>query len=165
VKKIITVFVVLILLGAQFIRPTKNQTHHFSDQDLFERHPAPDSVRRLVNQACYDCHSNNTRYPWYAEIQPVGWWLADHVKEGKGELNFSEFGTYSAKRQAHKLNKASEELDEGTMPLKSYTWIHRDARLTPAQRTLLEDWFDATGRLIQPEIAEPATPVQHEVEP
>ena len=97
-------------------------------------------MKAILERACYDCHSNHTRYPWYAEIQPLGWWLADHVKEGKAHLNFSTFGTYPAKRQTRKLEELIEEVEGGNMPLGSYKLTHTDARLTPAEIKALTDW-------------------------
>jgi hypothetical protein len=105
-------------------------------------YPTPPEVRQLLIVACYDCHSDTTRYPWYANIQPAAWWLASHVNDGKEHLNFSEFGSYSSKRAARKLQQCIDELDDGTMPLKSYKIVHTDARLTDAQIKTLSDWAE-----------------------
>jgi len=96
----------------------------------------------VLQRSCADCHSNNTVYPWYANVQPVAWWLADHVNEGKGELNFDEFLTYSPKKAHHKLEEVIDMIKEGEMPLGSYTWIHRNAILSPAQKEALTTWAD-----------------------
>ncbi|MCB0524105.1 MAG: heme-binding domain-containing protein, partial [Saprospiraceae bacterium] len=93
--------------------------------------------------ACMDCHSNNTRYPWYAEIQPVGLWLAGHVKGGKQHLNFSEFTNRRVAYQNHKFEEIIEMVRDGEMPMKSYTWTHADARLTQEQKNLICDWSQA----------------------
>lgn len=106
----------------------------------------------MIHTSCYDCHSNNTTYPWYSEIQPVAWWLADHVKEGKSELNFSEFATYTAKKGDHKLDEFIKMLKEGEMPLTSYTLIHGDAKLTAEQIVELTDWAEQLRAQIQPNI-------------
>jgi hypothetical protein len=90
-----------------------------------------------------DCHSNNTIYPWYSHIQPAAWWMNNHVKDGKKDLNFDEFLTYTKKKQFKKMEETIELVKEGEMPLKSYTWIHNDAKLTEAEKTALTDW--ATG--------------------
>ena len=105
-------------------------------------YPPPANVRQILVTSCYDCHSNTTRYPWYAQIQPLGWWLKSHIDDGKNELNFSEFADYSAKHKKEKLGSAQDEVRDKSMPLKSYLWIHRDARLTPEQIKALSDWFD-----------------------
>jgi hypothetical protein len=139
-KIVLAVFAVL-LVGAQFVRPAKNiSTGAPGADDLTVLRPPPAEVKAILDRACYDCHSNHTRYPWYAEVQPLGWWLANHVKEGKAHLNFSTFGTYPAKRQSRKLEELIEEVEEGKMPLPSYTWTHADARLTPAEINALTDW-------------------------
>lgn len=142
-KKILLVFV-LLLIGIQFIRPTKNLSSAPTPNDLTAVHPAPPAVKQLLSAACYDCHSNNTRYPWYAEVQPLAWWLASHVSDGKAELNFSEFGTYPAKKAARKLEESIDEVAERKMPLPSYRLIHGDARLSDAQIKLLGDWLKET---------------------
>ncbi len=131
------------LIGIQFYRPVKNLSAESpSPHDLVEMYSPPVEVKDLLARACYDCHSNHTRYPWYAEIQPVGWWLADHVEEAKSHLNFSKFGSYTRKRQIHKLEEMIGELEEGEMPLTSYKLIHADARLTGEQINALINWAD-----------------------
>lgn len=131
----------IVFVALQFVRPAKNQGPADDPNDLIVRTAPDPAVKQLLETACYDCHSNRTRYPWYAEIQPVGWWLADHVKEGKSHLNFSTIGHLPPKRIAHKLDECAAEVGEGEMPLASYKIAHADARLTPAQRKLLSDWF------------------------
>jgi len=137
----------IILLAAvviiQFIHPAKNINPVVSQKDIAVLHPMPDSVHQILQKACFDCHSNNTRYPWYNNIQPVAWWLNDHITEGKKELNFSEFGSRTLVKQAKKLKKVAKEVQEGGMPLDSYTWIHKDAILTDREKNILIDW--ATG--------------------
>lgn len=142
---------ILVLAGIQFIRPVQNLGATGGANDLATRSAAPDEVRRLLADACYDCHSNHTRYPWYASVQPVAWWLDHHVREGKRELNFSEFGAYPAKRAARKLAAIGKEVGRGGMPLASYTWMHPAARLTPEQRKTLVDWAQALHDKIPPE--------------
>ncbi|HLP96444.1 MAG TPA: heme-binding domain-containing protein, partial [Saprospiraceae bacterium] len=97
-------------------------------------------VNTILEVACNDCHSNLTRYPWYANIQPVASWLANHVDEGKRELNFSTFTTRKVAVQNHKFEEIIEMVNEGEMPLGSYTWTHRDAVLSDAQKKLLVEW-------------------------
>jgi hypothetical protein len=88
-----------------------------------------------------DCHSNHTDYPWYSNIFPLNVWIDDHVKDGRKHLNFSEWGTYEPKKQAHKMEECFEEIEKGEMPMESYTFIHAEARLDENQRKLLVDWF------------------------
>ncbi len=132
----------LFVLG-QFIRPERNlsndQTNH-----LRTHYPIPDSVEAILDIACYDCHSNLTRYPWYANVQPFAAWIAHHVDEGKQELNFSSLTTRRIAIQNHKLEELIEMVREGEMPLPSYTWIHRDAVLSDPQKNALIAWAQTT---------------------
>ncbi|MEO8794438.1 MAG: heme-binding domain-containing protein [Daejeonella sp.] len=138
-QKILLAIVAVIVI-IQFIRPEKNISAEPGPNDIFAHHNAPDSLKQLIQTACYDCHSNNTKYPWYANIQPVAWWLSDHVKDGKKHLNFSEFATYTAKKAEKKLEEVGDEVKEGEMPLESYTFIHKDADLNDAQRKAIVQW-------------------------
>ena len=97
-------------------------------------------VLLVLKTACYDCHSNNTVYPWYNTIQPIAWWLNRHVVEGKQHLDFSDIGNYTAKKAKHKLDEVAEVLEKDEMPLFSYTIIHRNAKLNDAQKQLLINW-------------------------
>lgn len=142
VKRILIVLLIIFIL-IQFIRPAKNQSNVVSATDISTKYPVPDSVQQILKVACNDCHSNNTRYPWYAEIQPVGWWLANHIKDGKRGLNFSIFTTYRIKKQFHRLDDISEMVKKNEMPLASYTWIHKDAILTDQQKLTLSNWTEA----------------------
>lgn len=101
----------------------------------------PDKIMGLLKHACYDCHSNNTRYPWYSYLQPVGWWLQRHVQEGRRELNFSEFGRWDAGERAEVLDHCARMIEKGAMPLGAYTWMHAAARLDGAQKDSLIQWL------------------------
>lgn len=134
-------------LGIQFLQPERNSSAVTAGpQDITVLHPTAPEVKQLLARACYDCHSDNTRYPWYARIQPAGWWLAHHVKEGKQHLNFSQFGTYSPQRAAHKIEELIEQVEQREMPLRSYTLLHREARLTEPENAALQAWAQAIGR-------------------
>ena len=115
--------------------------------------PVPANVAKVLQRACYDCHSNYTVYPWYANVQPIAWWLAHHVNDGKRHFNLSEFTTYTNKRASHKLEDAVNELKEGGMPLPSYTWAHPEARLSEADKQLLIEWAQDMRKLYPPEPA------------
>lgn len=147
-KKKIAWFLLIALIVIQFIKPEKNQSAQKSPNDISTVAAVPGNVQTILDKACNDCHSNNTRYPWYSNIQPVAWWLADHVKEGKGELNFSEFASYSPKKQAHKLEETIEMVKEGEMPLNSYTWTHKDAILTSEEKLAVSSWADELRKSI-----------------
>ena len=138
----------VVFLVIQFIRPAKNlsaATAFAGPADITVLHPPSPAVRQILAESCYDCHSNHTRYPWYAEIQPVSWWLAHHIKEGRRELNFSEFGNFPKKRQIKKLDALGDEVRDHGMPLSSYTLVHRGARLTDEQAAALIQWADAAA--------------------
>ncbi len=149
-KKKILLGLVLVAGVIQFIRPEKNDLPA-GPNDLAKLYPPPPAVKQLLETACYDCHSNRTRYPWYAQVQPVGWWLASHINDAKAQLNFSEFGDYDEYHRVKKLQSVSDEVTDRSMPLKSYTWIHHDAKLTDTQIKLLSDWADALANKIDSE--------------
>lgn len=146
----------LLFLGfvvIQFFQPDKNNNDVFTQQDISSVVSLPDTVQHLLKIACYDCHSNNTNYPWYTNIQPGGWWMANHVEEGKQHLNFNEFanmpaknGKSSAERQDHKLDEIKQTINKGEMPLNSYLWIHSESKLTQQQKKLITDWTDSARK-------------------
>lgn len=142
-KKILK-YTLYTLLGVfvviQFIRPTKNVGKVHGDNDINHVVNVPENVEAILVKACYDCHSNNTNYPWYTNIQPFGWWIQHHVDEGIEELNFSEYKNYKLKRQRHKLHECEEMIEEDEMPLNSYLWIHSEAKLTKEEKQALITW-------------------------
>jgi hypothetical protein len=133
-----------VLALIQFIQPSRNKSSEMLSTDLAKTINIPGNVQSVLKVACYDCHSNNTNYPWYSRIQPLGWLLARHIRKGKAELNFSEFGSYSLRRQISKLNGIANSIKDGTMPLSSYTMTHKDARLSKEDKALLNDWATRT---------------------
>ena len=146
--KIIMWVLVLTFVTIQFFQPDKNNNSIDKSKSIATITPIPDSVNAILQVACYDCHSNNTRYPWYTNIQPVGWWLRNHINNGKRHLNFDEFTIYSPIKQSDKLEETIKSQQEGWMPLDSYTWIHKDARLTEAQRQQLITWAAGVKKAI-----------------
>ena len=142
-KKILLGLVVIFVL-IQFYRPEKNQSEFVASSDMLEIVAAPIETKEIVKSTCYDCHSNHTEgYLWYAEIAPVSWWLSSHVNEGKEHLNFSEWLQYDQKKKNHKLEECVETLEEGEMPLKSYTWTHPKANLSGEEKQKLIEWFNS----------------------
>jgi hypothetical protein len=135
--------VLIALIVIQFFPPDKNENPAYSGHRLTDTYKVSDEVNDLLEVACYDCHSNNTRSMFYMNIQPVSYWIMHHVNEGKEELNFDEFGTYPLAKQYHKLEEISEMVEEEEMPLSSYTIIHEDASLSKTQREVLIGWADA----------------------
>jgi hypothetical protein len=118
----------------------QNKGNASGARDITKVTEVPEVVLSKLRIACYDCHSNNTRYPWYNNIQPVNWWLNRHVANGREKLNFSEFGMYGDKKAARKLKGIAKTIEEGEMPLKSYTLIHRDAILTKMEKEIMVQW-------------------------
>ena len=146
-KILIGLLVVLVII--QFFRPEKNLDESNHLEAFLQETQPPAEVAAIMKTACYDCHSNHTVYPWYAEVAPVSFWLNDHIEHGKGHLNFSEWGTYNKKKKDHKLEELIEEVEKGEMPLQSYTWVHGDARLTSAQKEALYDWAERMRTIYQ----------------
>jgi hypothetical protein len=140
VLKALLLIVVVFLVVIQFFRPEKNQAAGVATNDITLHYGVAPEVQKVLTKSCYDCHSDRTAYPWYNNIQPFAWYLANHVKEGKRELNFSEFSSYKPKKAAHKLDELIAEVGEHEMPLSSYTLIHRDAALTDQEVKLISDW-------------------------
>ena len=138
-KILIGLLVVLVLI--QFFRPEKNNSNDLT-HDVSTKYKIPEDVSHILRVACNDCHTNKTNYPWYAQIQPVAWWLNDHVTEGKEHLNFSSFTQLPIAVQNHKFEEVIEVIDENEMPLESYTYLglHPEAKLTEDQKTALKTW-------------------------
>ena len=144
VRKKILLGLLAVILLAQFFQPSSNKGSASGPTDISQAVSVPDSIQKILSVACYDCHSNHTNYPWYSRITPVNWWLRDHITDGKKELNFSEFANYNYKRKTKKFEEIAEEVEHGEMPLKSYLWIHDEARLTDGQRKSLISWAKAS---------------------
>lgn len=145
-KKILWVLAGLLLL-AQFVRPDQKNPAVDAAVDFQNIANPPAEVMTILKNACYDCHSFETKYPWYAQVAPVSWWLANHINEGREHLNFSTFGQLAAGDRAEALGEAGETVQEGEMPLSSYTWfgLHPEAKLSAAQQNTLVQWFNANG--------------------
>lgn len=139
-KKQIGLLILIIGMAIQFIQPARNKSGQVLPTDISKTVPVSPAVDSLLRMACYDCHSNHTFYPWYAYLQPAGWVLNSHIRKGKAELNFSEFGSYPTRRQQSKLKSIADQLMDNAMPLASYTWMHQKARLSTAEKMLIIDW-------------------------
>ena len=148
-KKKFLIALLIIFIIIQFFRPERNLGNRETENTIF----VTQEVGRILQTSCYDCHSNGTNYPWYTNIQPIGWWMNHHVNEGKDELNFSEFEAYSLKRKLHKLKEIKEQIEEGEMPLSSYTFQHGDAELTAEQKEILYKWVDETSKYLVDTVA------------
>jgi hypothetical protein len=141
VKKWIFIVVVVLFVIIQFIRPTFANPAVNPQHTIQSYTSVPANIDQTIRRSCYDCHSSETRWPWYAQISPVSWWLKSHVNDGRRELSFSEFGTYNKAKAARKLKESCDQVKEGEMPLKTYLPMHPAAKLTDADRQMLCTWF------------------------
>ena len=154
-KKIIKTILLLALAAfviMQFIRPDKNEAGYETVKTFETETKVNGELAVLLKNKCYDCHSAQTEYPWYAEIAPASYWLSDHVNNGKKHFNVSDWDKYSAKKKDHKLDELIEMVEEGEMPLDSYTWLHDD--ITEEEKEMLINWAQVTRIRYQKEISE-----------
>ncbi len=138
-KKVSLALIILIVVS-QFFQIDKTNPPIDAAQDYIVVSNVPLPIQNTLKTACYDCHSHETAYPWYTSIAPVSWWVKQHINDGRKHLNFSIWGTYSAKKADHKLEECIEMLEEHEMPLDSYTWMHAEAKITTEQRQALVNW-------------------------
>jgi hypothetical protein len=144
IKKILTLGFIIFLL-IQFYQPARNVDYGQVLPSHFTKiYAVPSDVKTVLRTSCYDCHSNNTEYPWYSYIQPVRMFLDNHIHEGKENLNFSEFSNYSKRKQANKLEEIVKQIKSDEMPLSSYTLIHKKAILTQENKKLVINWMERT---------------------
>ncbi|CAM4020793.1 heme-binding domain-containing protein [Gillisia hiemivivida] len=141
VIKIIALVLLVAFIGIQFIPTDRNQSSVVLDTDFMVVNNVPASIENKIQVSCYDCHSNNTAYPWYNKIQPVAWFLGDHIKEGKAELNFNEWDEYSDRRKNSKLRSIISQIEDDEMPLDSYTIIHADAKFSEDEKSEIIEYM------------------------
>jgi uncharacterized membrane protein len=142
--KIIFVTGIFTFVVLQFFQPEKNTSQDVKNH-IFTQEQIPENVKEILKTSCMDCHSNNTVYLWYDRISPVSWLVNNHIKDGKKELNFSQWGELDKFKKISKLEDIREELEQKTMPLKQYTALHWDAKLTEEEIAVLTAWIDKTG--------------------
>lgn len=140
--KILAVLLMICFAGIQFIPTTLNQNNLVSKNDFLLVNNTPKKINKLLNKACYDCHSNNTVYPWYNNIQPFTWLINKHIVEGKKELNFSQWNELSQRRKVSKLRSIVKQIEQNKMPLNSYTILHKDSNLTSEDKKLIIDYLN-----------------------
>ncbi len=151
-KKIIRVTLIVllvILIAIQFVRPKKNVSNIISANDISTKYQIPAHADSILKTSCYDCHSNNSYYPWYWGFQPVAWFMNSHIEDGKRDFNFSEFTTYEIARQYRRLQQITDETKSGDMPLTSYTLIHRDAVLSDQDKSELANWVTSARKQLE----------------
>ena len=142
IAKIIALILLVGFVGIQFVPTDLNQSDTVPKTDFLLVNNTSENISTLLQESCYDCHSNNTRYPWYNKVQPVAWFLENHIKDGKEELNFNEWDTYTNRRKNSKLKSIISQIKDDEMPLASYTLIHKDAELSKSEKTLIIDYIN-----------------------
>ncbi|GGW49041.1 heme-binding domain-containing protein [Arenibacter certesii] len=142
IVKVIALVLLVGFVGIQFIPTERNQNDTVPKTDFMLVHNVPEKIQQKLQVSCYDCHSNNTQYPWYNKIQPAAWFLEDHIKEGKAELNFNEWDSLSNRRKKSKLRSIIKQIESDEMPLYSYTLIHKDASFSEAEKQELIRWIE-----------------------
>lgn len=140
ILKISLLVLLIIFIVIQFFGIDKSVPEYDETGDFLSVYNPPSEVETIFRTTCYDCHSYSTVYPWYSNIQPVAWWLEDHIEEGRDEMNLSLWEDYSGEDADHLLEEIVEMVEEEKMPLPSYTWAHADARLTDEQREEFTSW-------------------------
>ena len=143
-KKILLTLLI-VFVAMQFIQTAHNKSEQVLSTDFTKTYSVPDSIQLILKKACYDCHSNSSSYPWYSNIQPVAWLMARHISKGKENLNFSDLGSYSGRRQISKLKDIANQIKDDEMPIASYKLMHPDARLSQAEKKMIIDWINATA--------------------
>ncbi|WP_034257995.1 heme-binding domain-containing protein [Altibacter lentus] len=141
--KIIAWLALVAFIVIQFFPTTLNERDTVPQSDFMVENQVPATIKNRLQVSCYDCHSNNTDYPWYSKIQPSAWYLEDHIQEGKDELNFNEWAEYSDRRKNSKLRSIISQIEEDRMPLDSYALIHRDAILSDEDKRMIIDYITA----------------------
>lgn len=142
--KVVKIVAIVLLVGfvvIQFFPTSRNQSDTIPKSDFMVVNDVPERLEGIIKTSCYDCHSNNTEYPWYNKIQPVAWLLEDHVKQGKEELNFNDWANYSSRRKNSKLKSIISQIEDDEMPLFSYTLVHKDAKLSESDKKAVLDWM------------------------
>ena len=143
VLKWLVVIAICALLALQFVRPARTNPAVDQSQTIQAHLQVPANVGAILDRSCQDCHSNTTRWPWYSNVAPLSWWVIDHVNDGRRHLNFSEWGRYDRRRARKKLEEICDEVKGGSMPISSYTQIHRSAKLSPEDVKVLCEWSAA----------------------
>lgn len=138
-KNIIRVLIglVVIFIAIQFVSVEKTNPPVTGEMKL------PPEIKTVMQRSCYDCHSNETVWPWYSKVAPVSWLVSKDVVEGREELNFSEWDKYTDKRRTKKIKEIWNEVEEGEMPMLIYTFTHRDAVLSDKDKELIKNWVNS----------------------
>lgn len=136
------VVISILGMGMQFIPVSKNQSDEVPKTDFLQTNEGPVTIQKMIKAACYDCHSNNTNYPWYGRVRPFAWLLQKHIDEGKEELNFSTFQEYSGRMQREKVRSMISQIRDDKMPLKKYLWMHAEAEMSDSEKEQLIEYLE-----------------------
>jgi hypothetical protein len=141
--KIIVILLALAFIAIQFVRPDRANPPEDQAQTIEASMNVPEDVRMILGRSCADCHSNRTVYPWYSNVSPFSWFLDNHIRDGRRELNISEWNTYEKRKKIRKLDEICQQVEDGEMPLPSYLWIHWDAKMKLGEAQTLCNWANA----------------------
>ncbi len=142
--KLILLILAVVLIVIQFVGPSRTNPPVNAEKTIQAELPVPDHIDRILRRSCYDCHSHETKWPWYSYVAPVSWLVIHDVNEGRRHVNFSQWADYSPRKKPKALEEIYEEVSEGTMPLKQYLWIHREARLSRQEVEAVTTWAKET---------------------
>ncbi len=146
--RIISISLIGFLILIQFVPNDLPENTTVNEQDLFETEQLPADIRQLLTKSCYDCHSNQTVYPWYSFIAPMSWLVAKDTRDGREKLNFSEWGSLKKRSKIKSLSEIAEEIESGNMPFPAYLIIHQDAKLDKNDKENLIKWTDQLAEQI-----------------
>jgi hypothetical protein len=141
-KKFIFIGIIAVLIGIQFISIDKTNPTVDDNKDFIRLTNPPAEIGILIKNACYDCHSHNTKYPWYTDVAPVSWLIKEHINNGRRNLNFSTWPDYQESKKAHKIDECIEVVKSGEMPMKAYVMLHEEAEFSQDQKMALLTWFN-----------------------
>lgn len=142
IKRIIGIILIVTFVGIQFIPTELNQSDVSSGLDFINFYDVPQDISTTLKVSCYDCHSNNTQYPWYNRIQPVALFLKHHIEEGKSKLDFSIYSEYSKRRRKSKLKSIISQIKDDEMPMTSYTFLHKETALSESEKKMVLVWLN-----------------------
>jgi hypothetical protein len=149
ILKLIILVLAIVFVAIQFIRPDRANPPENASETIEASTSVPADVGAILSRSCADCHSNRTIYPWYSNVAPFSWFLADHIRDGRREVNLSVWNTYETKKKLRKLDEMCEQVEKGEMPLPSYLWIHWDAQMKPGEAQTLCNWTDQEKARLQ----------------
>jgi heme-binding protein len=141
--------VLILVIGAQFVGADRTNPPTKAQASLLAQKAMTPDVRAILDRSCRDCHSNDTRWPWYSHIAPVSWILLQEVHDARDRMNYSNWTSYDSDDQDKFLNGMCKLTTKGRMPLPSYLWVHRDARLSDADVKTLCAWSDKMRDTLQ----------------